>query len=76
MSLAMALLDRVVRNTALLPGAASKWAFLIQQELDLAQEKEMARWVDAMKELGFAGHPGLSVKENLRAFGNWWMSQK
>lgn len=29
---------------------------------------ECARWVEAMKKLGYAGHPGLSVEENLRGF--------
>lgn len=34
--LAMALLDRVVHKTALLPGASDKWAFLIRQEIEEA----------------------------------------
>lgn len=34
--LAMALLDRVVHKTALLPGAEQKWAFLIRQQIEEA----------------------------------------
>lgn len=33
-----------------------------------AANAECARWVEAMKKLGFNGHPGLSIEENLRDF--------
>jgi hypothetical protein len=38
--------------------------------------EECERWIQAMKKLGFTPHPGLSVEENLRAFGEWWASGK
>lgn len=33
---------------------------------------ERQRWIEALKELGFTVHPGVSVKENLSDFANWW----
>ena len=46
--LAEALLDRVRSNTAMLPGAAEKWAFLIQQAFDeqvKAERTRLLKWV-------------------------------
>ena len=34
------------------------------------------RWSSAMKEFGFNASPGLSVKENLYDFGEWWAKRK
>lgn len=47
-----------------------------QEAADRATAKESHRWQTAMEEFGFSPHPGLSVKENLAAFGDWWAERK
>ena len=38
--------------------------------------EECDRWANAMREFGFTPHPGLSMKENLCAFAEWWAKRK
>lgn len=49
---------------------------LVTESRDRATAIELNRWKSAMEEFGFKPHPGLSVKENLAAFGDWWAHRK
>lgn len=41
-----------------------------------ASSHECNRWKTALEEFGFTTNPGLSPKENLAEFGDWWSRRK
>lgn len=54
--------DKVLKNTFLQVGEATK--------------TELDRWTNALRELGFTVHPGISVPENLVNFAEWWKDRR
>jgi hypothetical protein len=48
----------------------------LKAELHGTTNAELSRWANALKELGFTVHPGLSVPENLVNFAEWWKDRK